>query len=150
MKLKKRFGLKVQRTSTCWLWKGSTDRDGYGRILVDGKNRLAHRVAWELAKGAPQGLVLHRCDVRRCVRPAHLFVGTDKDNAIDCVRKGRHSINTLKAQGRRAYSKLTLDDVNEIKKMHVPRKNTNELAARFGVCIATILRASSGRTWSQQ
>ena len=150
MKLKKRFGLKVQRTSTCWLWKGSIDKEGYGRIFVAGKNRLAHRVAFELAKGETSEHVLHRCDVRRCVRPAHLFVGTDKDNAIDCVRKGRHSSETLKIQGRRASSKLTLEEVKEIRKTHVPRKNTAQLAERFNVCVATILRAAAGRTWVQQ
>jgi hypothetical protein len=53
----------------------------------------AHRVAWELAHGqtlAPDGYVLHTCDVRACVNPAHLVRGTQKDNIRDAVRKGRH------------------------------------------------------------
>ena len=68
----------------CWLWLGFISPDGYG-------TRLAHRRAWELARGPiPDGmLVCHRCDVRHCVNPDHLFLGTHLDNMRDMIRKGR-------------------------------------------------------------
>lgn len=75
----------------CHLWTGHTAGNGYGSIRTEDGPRYAHRVAWELANGPiPDGLyVLHRCDTPRCVNPAHLFLGTAKDNSDDCWRKGR-------------------------------------------------------------
>ena len=75
------------------MWIGSLRDTGYGRIYWNGKHgRKAHRVAWEVAHGAiPPGMnVLHRCDERRCVNPAHLFLGTLADNNRDTWEKGRH------------------------------------------------------------
>jgi hypothetical protein len=77
----------------CWPWAAATQKvSGYGLVNVDGAIRLAHRVSWTLAKGPiPDGLdVLHHCDYRPCVRPEHLFLGTDLDNQRDAVEKGRH------------------------------------------------------------
>jgi hypothetical protein len=76
----------------CWLWKGSPAAGGYGRAGIGSrKTALAHRVAYEIVKGdVPDGMcVLHHCDVRLCVNPAHLFVGTRGDNARDMAAKGR-------------------------------------------------------------
>jgi hypothetical protein len=92
--LDEKFWRKVgpENESGCRLWLASCDSRGYGHIWDKGKLRIAHRVAWELTNGPiPDGLwVLHRCDVRRCVNPAHLFLGTHDDNMHDMVRKGRH------------------------------------------------------------
>jgi hypothetical protein len=73
------------------LWKAST-RKGYGQIHAGTVIKDAHRVSWELTNGPiPEGLhVLHRCDVRACVNPEHLFLGTNSDNIIDKIAKGRH------------------------------------------------------------
>ena len=80
----------------CWNWRGGTSGNGYGRFR---KGRAlegmipAHVFAYELENGAmPKGMLgLHKCDNRGCCNPAHIFPGTSKDNAQDCLAKGRHT-----------------------------------------------------------
>ena len=81
--------IQVDQKTGCWLWQGS--HRAYGFMQVDGKDRLAHRIAWELYRGPiPAGLqVCHKCDVRLCANPYHLFLGTALDNTRDKIRKGR-------------------------------------------------------------
>lgn len=90
------FWAKVERRGPdeCWPWVGARKPRGYGNVRIDGKYRLAHRVAWELATGTtiPSGcIVMHRCDNPPCCNPAHLLMGTMKDNTADMRRKGRDS-----------------------------------------------------------
>lgn len=133
----------------CWLWRGAvTSKWGYGCTQVGGRRVLgAHKVAWTLTNGDPGPLcVLHRCDNRICVNPAHLFLGTKKDNAADAVAKDRH------ARGERnAQNKLTADDVLEIRRTYRReshgRSNAKELAAKYGVTHGTINCAVAGKTW---
>jgi hypothetical protein len=76
----------------CLLWAGTTSkRHGYGSLYVDGRQQPTHRMAWILRNGPiSDGLmVLHRCDVRVCCNPDHLFLGTNRDNHDDMVTKGR-------------------------------------------------------------
>ena len=77
-------------TIDCWLWTGYIGKNGYGRFKAN-KDIGAHRFAYQLLKGPiPAGLfVLHRCDVRHCVNPEHLFLGTQRDNILDAQSKGR-------------------------------------------------------------
>lgn len=89
-----RFEKKIERVpfSTCWLWIASTMRDGYGTFFFHKKVMLAHRVAWILYKGElPDDIdVLHKCDVKYCVNPDHLYLGSDPDNATDAVIRKRN------------------------------------------------------------
>lgn len=80
--------------SGCWLWTASVGGGGYGKF--GGKGRTpqdAHRASWQMYRGEiPAGLmVLHRCDVRCCVNPNHLFLGTAKENTHDMMAKGRYT-----------------------------------------------------------
>lgn len=85
------FWAKVHKTDACWMWTGAVNGHGYGHCGRHGHTHSAHRLAWELAYGAiPEGMsVLHRCDVPLCVRPEHLFLGTQADNIHDMHAKGR-------------------------------------------------------------
>jgi hypothetical protein len=101
-----RFWAKVDKTTDCWLWTGGKHRQGYGQISIARKMALAHRVSYELEVGPiPPGMsVLHKCDVPGCVRPDHLFTGTQKDNMADCARKGRTvSFNGAKRVCKRGH-----------------------------------------------
>lgn len=86
-----RFWSHVDRTEGCWLWTASLRRNGYGQLKAEGRNRSAHRVAWELANGAiPDGRVVdHLCRVRHCVRPDHLRLVTHKQNCEHLSPVGR-------------------------------------------------------------
>lgn len=101
-RLEARFLSKVLKSDGCWLWTGALNR-GYGGIKFNGRQRAAHRISYELFIGPiTEGLaVCHRCDVRTCVNPAHLFLGTLHDNTQDMLSKGRapHQSQTHCARG---------------------------------------------------
>lgn len=88
---KTRFWSKVDTSGECWRWLGSKNSHGYGDLRIGGIHKLAHRAAWEFENGTiPSGLfVCHHCDVRDCVRPDHLFLGTNSQNMRDAWKKGR-------------------------------------------------------------
>lgn len=150
MKLEKeainRFMSKILKTDTCWLWQGSTSR-GYGKISIKGRNISVHKISYELFKGPiPKGLdVCHTCDIKNCVNPKHLWLGTRQENMIDCVSKGRHN----KPKGLNVNTcKLTEEQVREIRKKYIPRKySTRKLANEYGLNQATIFSIISRESW---
>ena len=83
MKILDRLDLYTDKTGECWLWTGSLNRIGYGKIMVGGKIVGAHRIAYEMAFGTiPSGLQIdHTCHTRACVNPDHLRPVTNKQNA---------------------------------------------------------------------
>lgn len=86
-------GLCTINGDGCWIWQGSKDDAGYGRIYRFGKNLRLHRAMYMAARGgslASTQFVCHTCDVPACCNPDHLFLGTYKDNHADMVAKGRH------------------------------------------------------------
>src|SRR5512141_57908 len=89
----------------CWLWTAYIDAHGYGKLQVDGGPKRAHRLSWFLKHGEwPNPYALHKCDVRNCVNPDHLFEGTHRDNADDRVAKGRTARQYGSKNGRARLS----------------------------------------------
>lgn len=150
--LEERFWRRVEKTEGCWLWRGSVDEDGYGSIGSFGNaDRMkSHRYSWALHHGPiPEGLyVLHNCNTlrepgdtsyRRCVNPAHLFLGTNDDNMRDMVEKKRS------AHGERNSSaKLTAEQVRAIRLRYHQGSSVQSLADEFGVRWGTAKRIVSG------
>ena len=141
-----RFWRKVEKSDGCWLWKGRSMTVGYGYFSTDSGRRhgYAHRFSWELHNGPiPAGLcVLHKCDVRLCVNPDHLFLGTRTDNSDDKTRKGR-----VPRGGDHWKSKLTEDQVLDIKDWIADGIQHHLIARHFGVCRQTVTSISTGRIW---
>ena len=107
--LEDRFKNGIVTNGNCWLWTKSTNEDGYGKIGYKGKVYTTHRMSWMLHRGEiPQELqVLHKCDVRNCVNPEHLFLGTQFDNIHDMIAKGR-AIYPVVERGENNYgAKIT-------------------------------------------
>lgn len=123
---------RVNVTDTCWDWLGSLSR-GYGHIA----KQPAHRVSWEYHNGPiPDGLhVLHRCDRRRCVNPAHLFLGTNAENMEDKMRKGRW----------RGKVKLTPEQVVAI--FIDTRIDQKSIAADYGITAGNVSMIKCRRSW---
>jgi hypothetical protein len=134
--------------SGCWLWTGVTTPDRYGLFRLAGRRERAHRFAWEMEHGAIPGamFVCHRCDTPPCVNPAHLFLGTNSDNMLDCSRKGRLVDNSGERHG---HSRLTWAAIRDIRSL-VGTATQSVLAARFGVSRGTISDVACGRTWCAQ
>jgi hypothetical protein len=164
-----RFWSKVHKTSGCWLWTARVGRDGYGRFRPGGKDTSeihAQRVAWALVNGPiPDDLlVLHACDVRCCVNPGHLFLGTEADNSADMVAKERqlrgkrhhnHGQNFAqptpeqRARGaRNGWAKLTDDAVREMRCLYAEGTRQVDLAEQFGIRQAQVSKIVRREAWT--
>jgi hypothetical protein len=141
-----RFWAKVDKTGKCWLWTGATYGPGYGHFKLAGKARGAHRVAWLLAHGEwPKLHVLHTCDTPRCVRPDHLFIGTDADNAADRDAKGRWWQPSREGEGN-GQAKLTAEQIAEIRAIGDSRTRVS-VGAEYDVAPQTIGKIVKGQRW---
>ena len=134
----------------CWLWTRSTAK-GYGTIRIGGNERKmvrVHRVSYEHFVGPiPNGLfVCHKCDVRHCVNPDHLFVGTNSDNVQDCVKKGRLITPNLRGEAH-GSAKLTEDDIRAIRILAQSDKTQKSIAIHFGVSRGLIWHILNGKRW---
>jgi hypothetical protein len=153
-----RFWSRVDRRGAdeCWPWTGANSR-GYGQFYVDGRNRRATQVSWEMHNGAPfpdGKMACHSCDNPACVNPRHIWPGTMSDNINDCVRKGRHvspnvpwnaglthckrgheftAENTYWRKGIRSCRKcIRLSKIRELERLKLARKARRARAALGG------------------
>lgn len=143
----KRFWSKVEigGLDECWPWTGRKHKFGYGAMMFRRKIYTAHRLAYLLVRGEFDEKLdcCHRCDNPPCCNPLHLFLGTAKDNITDAINKGRF------AQGQRnGRSRLTSEQVEEIKKTVAPSQRGMKLIARrFGISKSCLYCIVHGRTW---
>lgn len=150
-----RYWAKVDKTSSprgCWLWTAAIHKKkGYGSARMRGRNYAAHRLSYQMHKGAIPDtlLVCHQCDVRNCVNPDHLWLGTNKANMKDMADKGRAADGWQVPRGENCHnSKLSESDVLEIRKLYAAGGVSQyELADKFGVQQTQIGRITRGLRW---
>lgn len=142
-----RFYQKIDMLpDSCWIWLASLWPDGYGKFVPfhNGSMR-AHRWSYEYHIGPiPEDLlVLHECDVKECVNPDHLFLGTHKDNMKDRNNKNRQ------VQGENVNTaKLIADEVKEIRLLYKNNMCTQkDLSSEFGVTPAMISSIIRRKSW---
>lgn len=159
--LAERFWAKVDKNgpihptlgTCCWLWIGGTNERGYGRTRdAEQIMRPAHHVALMLEGVviASEMLVIHRCDVPPCVRPAHLRIGTQSDNILDMYEKGRSRNSYLdrriRPRGENSpTAKLTAVAVAEIR---LASHSIPVTARRFGISQSQVWRIRNGLSWA--
>lgn len=128
----------------CHLWRAGINHTGYGVVNIEGKARLAHRMAFYYANGFHATLcVLHSCDVRSCVNPEHLREGSRQENMDDMVRRHRS------AKGEMAgNSKLTASDVIQIRELYAKGNMTQrEIGSLFGITVANVSAIVLYKSW---
>ena len=134
----------------CWLWAGTINAGGYGYT----SRGMAHRLSYKTFVGdVPDDiLVCHTCDVRACINPAHLWLGTHKDNSDDMMRKQRGAWHSKKPEhlaywhdgDKNPSSKLNSRKAEEIR---ASAESKRDLAAKYGVSVSTIERVLARSIW---
>ncbi len=141
-----RFFKKVKKTDTCWIWLGAKS-NGYGVFRANKIKYLAHRFIYQITNNysfSKFDLVCHSCDNPSCVNPDHLFIGTQKDNVRDCIKKGR-----FKNIGEtNCNAKLKDVDVLSIKKLIKTGFKDKYISDLFSVKHQTINSIRHKKTWN--
>ena len=150
LELVERFHEKwtLNESNGCWEWTGATAGKGYGFMKRPGERRqvYAHRLSYEIHCGViPEGMqVCHSCDNMKCVKPTHLFLGTQKDNLQDMKSKDRH----LHGERNKKH-KLTTEKVLRIYALNSEGVSQNSIAKAFGVTQGLVWRILHGLAWGQ-
>jgi predicted XRE-type DNA-binding protein len=144
-----RFWAKVEKNGPifrpelgpCWLWLGTIIRGGYGMVRDPENHKMvpAHRAAFEIEKGklAKEFDCCHKCDNPPCVRPSHLFAGTEFDNLRDAVTKER-------ARRKLNWTKVRI--IRWLKELGLPQR---KIAPIFGSDQSMISRVATRRCWQR-
>lgn len=132
-------------TNGCWNWVGDSVV-GYGRIMIQTKRVLAHRLSWRIFRGeVPVELDLcHHCDNPACVNPDHLFLGTAEDNVRDAAKKNR-----LQYGVRKANAKLNAQKVIQILQLGKRGEPHCDIAKQMGVDASVITNVLNGKAWTR-
>lgn len=143
----------VNPETGCWEWHGSKNQNGYGLISIKRKTYLAHRISFKTFVGPiPPGdhhgttCVCHSCDVRNCVNPSHFFLATQAENVSDMYKKGRN--NPRGPMGtENGHSKLTENDVREIRSMRKAGRRLTTIAKKYGIQFQTVSKIANRKSW---
>ena len=149
--LANRFWKKVPKnhTNNCWKWGGTIMVNGYGTLTIRPNKYYAHRASWMINRGPiPDGLhVLHKCDNPPCVNPEHLFLGTQRDNNNDKIRKGRARGGSMKGESH-PLVKMTNGKIKEIRARYKAGGITQgDLASQYGMSQPGVSAIITGRLW---
>ena len=140
----------VNSSTGCFEWTGGRNEKGYGLLVIEGKQRYAHRVVYATVFGElPGGMcVCHKCDNPCCVNPEHLFLGTPADNTADMMRKGRQAFRQLRGE-RHWKARLRAEDVSEIRRLYAEGGVLQrDLASRFNVPQTQISAVIRRKAWA--
>lgn len=134
--------IKFNKSNGCLEWMGNLTKDGYGRICIDYKIKLVHRLIYELKNGPIQDnlYVLHKCDNRKCCSINHLFLGTPDDNMKDKVNKNRQAKGEFNGN-----SKLRNEQIIDIRNDSRPHR---KIAMNYGVSQSTISDIKRRKFWN--
>ena len=137
-----RFTSKIDKSRGacgCWLWTARTFPKGYGAFALGGRDKLAHRIAYTLAFGAPLKSVLHTCDNRRCCNPFHLLDGTQQENLSHMVARNR--------QARGVKNGATKLSPAQVLAIRLDQRSHKRIATAYGVAPSLIGSIKLRRHW---
>ena len=143
---KERIESKVEKIpeAGCWIWMGATQLSGYGELISHNRKHLAHRASYQAFIGEiPKGMfVCHACDNVYCVNPAHLFLGTPKQNQEDMARKKRSTIGQ-----KNPMAKLKNEDIPKIRREISLGVSDSQIAKSFNVSRQAIQLIRANKRW---
>lgn len=145
---KRRLAKRVVRVGDCLIWQGCRNTRGYGLMPIGKENRGAtHRVAWAIANGRKPDAgmhVMHSCDTPSCVNPAHLSLGTAKDNQRDCSLKGRKNPRRGSQHGA---SKYTEKQIVEAARLFAGGRTYAQISKQLGMTKGALMKTLQGHRW---
>ncbi len=147
--IERRLFSRTKRVGECMVY-GTNQSVKYPRIHIGDFTDYVHRISWSIANHRqvpPKLLVCHSCDVTHCINPAHLFIGTHKDNTADMDRKGRRNTSNTPHGEAHALSVLKERDILKIRKLHSKGYTCVRLAEMFSVTDVNISCIVRRKTW---
>lgn len=139
--------IDIDKSGSCWEWTGRRNKSGYGLTAIRGGSELAHRAYWQLVVGEVHGdmCLLHSCDNKKCVNPAHLRIGTHAENMAEA--KERNRMRQMRGSDN-GMAKISYQIAEEIR---ADKTSSNvSLAKKYGVSDVVISKVRLGKSWVVQ